>query len=445
MEHIDVQVISKGFVKPSTSTQHHLRHYQLSYLDQIALSTYIPMVLFYHCNLPRLQLRNLIKNSLSETLTHYYPLAGRVKSRLCIDCNDQGAFYIEAHATCKLSEVLEKLNSNDAVNKFLPPIFENHDGGGNALALIVQLTFFDCGGMSIGVQINHEVSDASSFITFLNTWSAIARGETHFNPPLFDAAKLFPPKLLSRLPPNSETMLKDKLVAERFEFNNARIAHLMNRYSDKTAGGGCRPTRFEALSAFIWNRFMVATQPKETTGGRIYTLRTPVNVRRRMKPPLPENYFGNISVVVESSVPVSLETNLHGNHDIVRSLRDSVKQINHEYVKKLQQIDEQSTNTLQPIDNNSNNNNREIIPFVFTSLHRFPLHEVNFGWGNPVYGGLAPFASENMVAFVETKTRDGIEAFVCLKEEDMAKFLVDEHIVATKGSQLEFQSKLARL
>ncbi|KAF3434133.1 hypothetical protein FNV43_RR25236 [Rhamnella rubrinervis] len=190
MKHIDIQVTFKGFMKPSAPTPHYLRHYQLSYLDEIAPSTYIPMVLFYHSNLPRLQICNRIMNSLSESLTHYYPLAGRVKSKLCVDCNDQRALYVEAHARCKLSDILEKLNPNDAVNKFLPP-FENHDDGCfDALALIVQLTFFDCGGMSIGVQINHEVSDAASFIQFLNTWSAIARGETHFNTPLLDCQAL---------------------------------------------------------------------------------------------------------------------------------------------------------------------------------------------------------------------------------------------------------------
>ena len=44
---IDIQVVFKGSIKPSVPTPDHLRHYQLSFLDQIKASYFMPMILFY--------------------------------------------------------------------------------------------------------------------------------------------------------------------------------------------------------------------------------------------------------------------------------------------------------------------------------------------------------------------------------------------------------------
>ena len=431
---IDIRVISKGFIKPSVPTPDHLRHYQLSYLDQIAPSTFIPMVLFYKSNLPRQELCNRLKKSLSEVLTHFYPLAGRVKSKSHVDCTDEGAYYFESDVKCKLSYVFENLNSNEVLERFLPPL-EFSDS--NGMALVLQLTFFECGSVAIGVKISHEIADGLSFFIFVRDWAAIARGDAHFRPPVLGSAKLFPPRDLSSLPSNNGT--SRKLVTERFEFDAAKIEYLLNKYSDDTKGGRSRPTRFEALATFIWNRFMVSTQPKEV-GDRIYTVRTPVNIRPRMQPPITENYFGNISIVAVSSVP-SLQTN-DGNYNIASSLRNAVKQMNPGFVKKLQ------NGELDPLQ--QTNNGKEVIPLVFTKLSRFPLHELDFGWGSPLYGGSAAFVLKNLVAFVETMTRDGIEALICLNEEEMAKFLADPEMhpiwsTTKRSGQLESALKLARL
>ncbi|KAH1121473.1 hypothetical protein J1N35_004633 [Gossypium stocksii] len=40
----------------------------------------------------------LLKESLSETFTLFYTLAGKIKGHLSIDCNDEGAYYVEARS-----------------------------------------------------------------------------------------------------------------------------------------------------------------------------------------------------------------------------------------------------------------------------------------------------------------------------------------------------------
>ncbi|KAF3434138.1 hypothetical protein FNV43_RR25241 [Rhamnella rubrinervis] len=429
MNSIDIQMVYKGFIKPSVPTPDRLRHYQLSYLDQIAPSTFMPMVLFYKSNLTKQELCNRFKKSLSDVLTLYYPLAGRVKTKLCVDCSDQGGYYFEANVKHKLSDVFENLSSNEVLEKFLPPVAFSDSNG---VPLAVQLTFFQCGAMAMSVKLSHEILDGLSFFMFVNAWTAIARGHTHFKPPVLGAAEFFPPKDPSSLPSNPPIV--KKVVTDRFYFDAAKVAELINKYSDNTATGVSRPSRFEALSTFIWNRFMVSTQPENLGDDKIYTVRTGVNIRPKMQPPLTENYFGNISVVAVSPVP-SLEAN-HGNYNIASSLRNAVKQINAEFVKQLR--NGKTVDALQRMDNG-----KEIVPFVFTKLSRYPIHELDFGWGSPVYGGSAAFVIKNNVSFIETETRDGIEALVSLSEDEMAKFVADEEMIPIRS--VAKRGTLARL
>ncbi|KAH7515591.1 hypothetical protein FEM48_Zijuj10G0042800 [Ziziphus jujuba var. spinosa] len=362
MKNIDIQVISKQSIKPSAPTPDHLRHYQLSFLDPIAPSTFMPMIFFYpkqadHINLTKEQLVDRIKKSLSESLTLFYPLAGRVKNKLCVECNDKGACYFEAEAKCKLSEILQNPNPHD-MNSLLPFELDDVDG----LPLIVQVTFFLCEGMTLGFGMNHEVADALSFFTVLNTWSALARGETDFKPPIFGTSELFPPRDMSGFP-FKMGIIKDNIVA------------------------------------------------------------------KRMETVLAENYFGNISRVAISVPSIEKEDGFEG---ILKPVKESIKNINPEFVKTLQQIDGGHLDFLK--QRSTQVSKGEVISFSFTSLCRFPVYEADFGWGNRVFSGSARLTFKNLVTFIDTKIGDGIEAWINLKEEDMAKSEVDEE-------RLEFVSQ----
>lgn len=68
--------------------------------------------------------------------------------------------------------------------------------------------------------------------------------------------------------------------------------------------------------------------------------------------------------------------------------------------------------------------------FIFSSLCRFPLYVIGFGWGKPIWVAWVnspPFT--NTAFFVDTKCGDGIEAWLTLKDEDMAKFECDDEIL----------------
>ncbi|CAK9141774.1 unnamed protein product [Ilex paraguariensis] len=134
-----------------------------------------------------------LKTSFAETLTRFYPLAGRLINNIAIDCNDEGIMYLEAWAKCQLSQVIQNPNPGE-FNKFLPREVDDVDD----TLLAIQVNFFNCGGMAVG----------------------------------FESAKLFPPRNLF----GYETSIgipKDKLVMKRFVLNHSMVAALRYKYTTR--------------------------------------------------------------------------------------------------------------------------------------------------------------------------------------------------------------------
>lgn len=120
-----IEVIKKETIKPSSPTPNHLRKLKLSLLDQFG-PVYLSPILFFF---PRTQFLNsdssersrILKQSLSVSLNHFYPLAGRInQDNFSIDCNDEGVEFVEARINCPLSKILADPDPR-ALKKLIPP------------------------------------------------------------------------------------------------------------------------------------------------------------------------------------------------------------------------------------------------------------------------------------------------------------------------------------
>ncbi|KAB1201186.1 Salutaridinol 7-O-acetyltransferase [Morella rubra] len=415
---VEVEILSKDTIKPSSTTPDHLRHYTLSFIDQIIPPIFMPFVLFYprDANLSSEERQDRIKKSLSEALARFYPLAGRVKDNFHVDCNDEGVHYVEAEATCTLSEFLEDPDPAE-INKFLSCELDDV----SEIPLAIQFTSFACGGFVIGLAFAHKVTDASSFFMFLNSWAAIARGSNDIATPRFESAAIFPPLTLpSHINQMRGTGIKNKIVTKRFVFASSAIEDLRAKYStDDRSIENPRATRVEALSAFIWIRFLAATQPDPSM---LYTLSQISNIRKRLDPPLSDEYFGNMGLPTISAISRDNKDVFHG---IIIPVRDAIREIDMNYVKRFQENGGQSNFVAQ---NTEKFMKGEVVSLGITSLCRFPLYGVDFGWGKPVWVGSAKLLYKNLVTFFDTKSGNGIEAWINLDEEDMAKFEADEEL-----------------
>ncbi|XP_042023307.1 stemmadenine O-acetyltransferase-like [Salvia splendens] len=410
---IETKVISTETITPSILTPKSLEKHNLSFLDQLAPPFFMPLVYFYSSNpkIPNSQKSNHLKQSLSKTLSTFYPLAGRLVGNLYVHCNDAGAPFSVAEADCDLSHVITNPNPNH-MTEFLPfTLNQSLD-----LCMAVQATFFRCGGVAVGLLISHKIADALSFFSFANSWAAAASGGAA-PPPKFDAATHFPPRDISGYKPTSG-MMKEELATKIFTFPAKKIEILRERYG--AAGDDLpqrRPTRVEALSAFIWTRFISATGLKAEPGKKIYTVQHAINLRTRTDPPLPEYHFGNISRLAIAKPAVG-----GSGAELLRGVREAIKGVDGGYVARLKEGGEHLgllREKMAQVDKG------ELVSFSFTSLCRFPVYEADFGWGKPVWVGSAGFAYKNLVTFMDTRNGDGIEAWVNLRRDDMEKFEAD--------------------
>ncbi|OIW14649.1 hypothetical protein TanjilG_32991 [Lupinus angustifolius] len=427
MKKIELEIISKEIIKPSSPTPNNLSHYQLSFLDQVSPMVYNPWVLFYSSNgCPKFNtttISNNLKRSLSHVLTYYYPLVGRINGRDFIDCNDEGIPYIETKVKCKIVDVINNPMPRE-LNHLVP--FELDDV--NDVTFGVQFNVFECGGVAIGACLSHQIGDGLSLFTFLNTWANIANGAKQDvlpNPQLI-SAELFPPKNVSGFDTKCG-IIKENITCKRFVFKASVIEELRAKYNNDTQNEKA-PTRVEALSAFIWNRYVAVTreQSESDEKKKLHVIVHAVNLRQKMEPPLPSNSFGNYYRFSMTIIP-SFNNEDHECHGFVNKVREEIKKIDKDYIRKLKDGKEH----LEFLKNSSNRVlvKRELVSFQFTSLCKFPLYDADFGFGKPTWVGSPSLTFKNLVVFVDTKNDGGIEAYVHLMVEDMAKFEVDKELV----------------
>ncbi|KAH7515587.1 hypothetical protein FEM48_Zijuj10G0042400 [Ziziphus jujuba var. spinosa] len=141
-----------------------------------------------------------------------------------------------------------------------------------------------------------------------------------------------------------------------------------------------------------------------------------VNLYPRFEPPLAKNSFGNLyQIVVIGLTYLSFREECYG---LVREVREEMRKIDNEHVKKLQQYGDEHLDFMK--EGSRKFMKDELMTFSFTSLCRFPVYEADFRWGKPIWVGSPALTFKNLVVFMDTKMGDGIEAYISLKEEDMA-------------------------
>ncbi|OVA13187.1 Transferase [Macleaya cordata] len=475
-----VEVVSRETIKPSCPTPPHLRTFNLSFLDQVAPPVYVPAVLFYSPasnNKTKVASSHsdLIKKSLSETLTMYYPFAGRLKAdSFIIDCNDDGVDYLETRVRNNGRPLSEFIKHHDfyELSQFAPPrdqLLLADNATNSKVVLTVQVNVFNCGGIVIGLSLSHKIADASSFFVFIKDWAATARGDTKKikGGPRFDVLpSLFPQRDLMGYMPQSmimNTMREEEIVAKKFVFEDSKITELRKRSIAINGSIQEYPSRVEALSALIWRCFMDVDQAKKKNGGasstggvRVYGVAHPVNLRSRIVPPLPTNTIGNMfSVAVALSIiNDNTEADDHRDKDnqysnLVGKIKDALRKIDRDHVIKLQTTDTHIKSVKQIAEVMSGSTDDiEMVLLSFTSSCGFPSYEADFGWGRPKWVSICSSGNpiKNFIWLNDTSSGEGIEALVSFTKEDMANFeRHDELLRYTKNINMESVKNLSKL
>ncbi|KAI9125989.1 hypothetical protein K1719_003407 [Acacia pycnantha] len=244
----------------------------------------------------------------------------------------------------------------------------------------------------------------------------------------FQSSTLFPPKHMSGYHLDL-LVAKEKVVCKRFIFEASAIESLRRKYSEKamnTLKGQKPPTTVEVLSTFIWTRLLAATKEEEEGIKKIQLVAWTANLRPRMEPPLPEYAFGNYYWPMRTFTTLDEKGECH---DLGRKLREVLNKMDNDFIVNLQETQERkSVQKEDEMVRSTGDHVKVLVAYGFTSLCRFPIYEVDFGWGNPTWVGPPAWKFQNVVALKDTKSSAGIEAFVSLTDEGMAKFKQHEQL-----------------
>ncbi|KAK7352426.1 hypothetical protein VNO80_17848 [Phaseolus coccineus] len=259
-----------------------------------------------------------LKHSLSLTLSHFYPLSGRLvihktqhppSYTVSVDCNNSdGARFIYAALDVTISDLLSPVHTPSIFHSFFDHHKAvNHDGHTMPLLSIQVTELVD--GIFIGCSMNHAIADGTSYWNFFNTWSHIFQAHVQAQGPEYEVStslqlihnRWFPndcsPPINLPFKHHDEfiTRFEAPFLRERvFHFSADSIAKLKAK-----ANSECSTTKissFQSLSALVWR---CITRARSLRYDQRTSCKLAANNRSRMES-LPEEYFGNSIHVVSA-------------------------------------------------------------------------------------------------------------------------------------------------
>lgn len=430
---LHVMSISKTYIKPASPTPLNLNKYELPLHDRMFASSYIPLIFFY----PNLQSSNktrisdLLKNSLSKTLSMYYPFAGRLSSSgSYVECNDQGVQFLEAQIGCKLSDTLENVPDKDEEKGFGRLFAPGSIWGTvfDSCLMFVQLNHFSCGGLAIAVSLSHRVADGCTYLSFVRYWASVSCNSTDHE----ELVHLRPCFVHDLLPQSSNDDLgatqvsypEKHWITKEIVIYNSKITELKADHEKQNKiHGDQNYTRNEFLTALLYRSAVAANATSNYGAYPKSVLFQAINMRPLIDPPLPKTSVGNLITFSDIPTNTITETNL-----------DSLLCHMRERKMQLTGLKSLAGKEFIPLMDKYAKINQKI--YLISSICNFPLYdEMDFGWGRPVKATIVDAPCVNSIFLMDTPRKDGVKAVVSMEEQAMKNFLVNIQLLTCASFQ----------
>ncbi|XP_061364404.1 spermidine hydroxycinnamoyl transferase-like [Gastrolobium bilobum] len=371
-----------------------------------------------------------MRTSLSDILVYYYPVAGRLCwidecGRMEVDCNAKGVTLLEAETTKTLNEYGD-FSPTQPIKDLIPTIDYTQPIEELPLFLVQLTRFHGDQSLAIGVAISHLLCDGIGAIQFINSWAKLARGDTlapHEMPildrtilkfplsplaPRFDHPELKPPPFILG---TFDCITEQKTTAASLKLTSEEVEKLKKKANDQSQKDGSRPyTRYEAIAAHIWR---CASKARELDDNQPTLARIIADIRSRLNPPLPHNYFGN--ALARTVTPTCYIGEIISNplSYAAKKIREALDLLTNEYVRSQQdvifgqeQLDSlrgfffrQGVRRTAPYYGNPN--------IFIVSWMSMSVYEADFGWGKPVYFGEGFVSPYDTARIVQSPEGDG--------------------------------------
>ncbi|OIT03002.1 PREDICTED: uncharacterized acetyltransferase At3g50280-like [Nicotiana attenuata] len=407
-----VTLVSKCTIFPSQTSSNPDLKLSVSDLPMLSVHYIQKGCLFTRPSFSITHLIFLLKLSLSQTLTHFPPLAGRLLTDqdgyVYISCNDAGVDFVHATATnIFIRDVIGFLDVPDHVKEFFP--FDrtvSYQGRFKPL-LAVQVTEL-ADGVFIGCAVNHSVTDGTSFWNFFNTFAEVSRGVKRITrQPNFTRNSILISNAVLKLPANGPTVtfdadaplrerifnfsresiqrLKEKTNNQKWNFDEEiNIVELMakqrndpliqcSRTEKAAVNSTAEISSFQSLCALLWR---AVTRARKFPASKMTTFRMAVNCRHRLHPKLDPLYFGNAIQSIPTYTSAG-DVLLHDLRWCAEQLNKNVKAHDNVMVRKFVEDWEKDPRCF-PLGNFDG------AMLTMGSSPRFPMYDNDFGWGRPV-------------------------------------------------------------
>lgn len=282
----------------------------------------------------------------------------------------------------------------------------------------------------MALKIQHTVADGPGIVQFLAAVAELARGMTVptvrpvWGRELLMAARDYPPpprifvhREYDDVPDNNGAIVPDSLTHRSFFFGRQELTAIRSHLPPALRQGA---TTFEVLTGCLWRCRTVAMAPAADEEMRMICL---VSVRGRKQqsgsPIIPIGYYGNTF-----AFPVAISTagDLCANpvSYAVELVMKTKREVDMEYMRSVARL----------MVGRGRPHFAMVRTYLMADVSKAGFSDLDFGWGAPVYGGLAkggvgdaPEVASFLIPVKNAKGEDGVSVPVCLPGPVMAKFV----------------------
>nr|QDM39175.1 BAHD acyltransferase-like 09 [Taxus x media] len=317
----------------------------------------------------------IIREALSKVLVYYFPLAGRLRSKeigeLEVECTGDGALFVEAMVEDNISVLrdFDDLNPSFQQLAFWPPMGANIE---DLHLLVVQVTRFTCGAITVGVTVCHSIFDGCGAAQFVTALADMARGEVKpLLEPIWNRELLNPEDPLHLQLNQFDSICPPPMLEELGQASfviNVDTIEYMKQCVMEECNDFC--SSFEVVAALVWIARTKALQIPHTENVKLLFA---MDLRKLFNPPLPNGYYGNAigTAYAMDNVQDLLNGSLLRAIMIIKKAKADLK-------------DNYSRSRVVTNPNSLDVNKKSNNILALSDWRRLGFYEADFGWGGPL-------------------------------------------------------------